>query len=97
MAMEKASESTGEAGSGLGMGLGMMMPAMFAESFRPQPGAGGGAGPVSQGFNCPDCGNSIPQGKAYDIGAHEIILENTSSVERKQFFGHNLDIRGTFQ
>jgi len=42
-------------------------------------------------------GTSIPQGKAYDIGAHEIILENTSSVERKQFFGHNLDIRGTLQ
>jgi hypothetical protein len=28
-------------------------------------------------------GNSIPQGKAYDIGAHEIISENTSSVEQK--------------
>ena len=28
-------------------------------------------------------GTSIPHGKAYDIGAHEIILENTSSVEQK--------------
>ncbi len=28
-------------------------------------------------------GTSIPQGKAYDIGAHEIILENTSSVKQK--------------
>jgi len=28
-------------------------------------------------------GNPIPQGKGFDIGAHEIILENTSSVERK--------------
>ncbi len=28
-------------------------------------------------------GNSILQGKAYDIGAHEIILENTSSVGQK--------------
>jgi len=28
-------------------------------------------------------GNPIPQGKGYDIGAHELILENTSSVERK--------------
>ncbi|MGD8499443.1 MAG: right-handed parallel beta-helix repeat-containing protein [Phycisphaerales bacterium] len=28
-------------------------------------------------------GNPIPQGKGYDIGAHEIILENTSGVERK--------------
>ena len=26
-------------------------------------------------------GNPIPQGKGYDIGAHEIILENTSSAE----------------
>jgi hypothetical protein len=28
-------------------------------------------------------GNPVPQGKGLDIGAHEIILENTSSVERK--------------
>jgi len=28
-------------------------------------------------------GNPIPQGEGFDIGAHEIILENTSSVERK--------------
>jgi len=27
-------------------------------------------------------GTSIPQGKAYDIGAHEIILENTSGTEQ---------------
>lgn len=38
MAMEKAAESQGEAGSGMGMGLGLMMPAMFAEAFKPQPG-----------------------------------------------------------
>jgi len=77
MAMEKASESTGEAGSGLGMGLGMMMPAMFAESFRPQPGAGGGAGPVTQGFNCPDCGNSIPQGSKFCplCGHQQLVLD----------------------
>jgi len=28
-------------------------------------------------------GNPIPSGKGFDIGAHEIVLENTSSVERK--------------
>jgi hypothetical protein len=28
-------------------------------------------------------GNPIPSGKGFDIGANEIILENTSSVERK--------------
>ena len=63
MAMEKASESQGDAGSGLGMGLGFMMPAMFAESFRPQTGhgTGTGAGTAPQQVNCPDCGNSIPR------------------------------------
>jgi hypothetical protein len=28
-------------------------------------------------------GNSIPQGKGCDVGAHEIVLENAPSVERK--------------
>jgi hypothetical protein len=28
-------------------------------------------------------GNHIPQGKGFDIGAHEIVLENTSSIQRK--------------
>ncbi len=28
-------------------------------------------------------GNPIPSGTGFDIGAHEIILENTSSIERK--------------
>ncbi len=59
MAMEKASETTGEAGAGMGMGLGMMMPAMFAESFRPQSPGGGAAGPAPQENKCPDCGNAI--------------------------------------
>lgn len=61
MAMEKAAETTGEAGAGMGMGMGLMMPAMFADAFRPQPGTGsGGAGPVPQETKCPDCGHSIP-------------------------------------
>ena len=60
MAMEKASESSGDAGSGLGMGLGFMMPAMFAESFRPPSGGtGGGADPSPQTINCPDCEAAI--------------------------------------
>ena len=57
MAMEKASEATGDAGSGMGMGLGLMMPAMFAESFKPQ----SGGGPVPNEIKCPDCGNLIPK------------------------------------
>jgi membrane protease subunit (stomatin/prohibitin family) len=59
MAMEKASESTGEAGSGLGMGMGFMIPAMFADMFRPK--GGGGAGPDSEDVNCPDCELPIPK------------------------------------
>ena len=67
MAMEKAAESPGDAGSGLGMGLGFMMPAMFAESFRPKsdggagPGTGGGASVQPQEINCPDCDHPIPK------------------------------------
>jgi membrane protease subunit (stomatin/prohibitin family) len=67
MAMEKAAESPGDAGSGLGMGLGFMMPAMFAESFRPRsdggsgPGTGGGPSVQPQEINCPDCDHPIPQ------------------------------------
>ena len=64
MAMEKASQNTGEAGGGLGMGLGFMMPAMFAESFRPHTGGnsgGGGSTPAAaRSANCPDCGNPVP-------------------------------------
>jgi len=61
MAMEKASESTGDAGTGLGMGLGFMMPAMFAETFRPQTKAGVGTSTAPQEVNCPDCKNPIPK------------------------------------
>ncbi len=57
MAMEKAAESSGDASAGMGMGLGFMMPAMFADMFRPQSGVAAGA--VSQETKCPDCGYTI--------------------------------------
>jgi len=61
MAMEKAAESQGEAGSGMGMGLGLMMPAMFAEAFKPQPGTAASRSPQErpQQVKCPDCGHPI--------------------------------------
>jgi len=59
MAMEKAAGSTGEAGSGMGMGLGLMMPAMFANAFKPQTSTGVGVSPTTQEVNCPDCGYAI--------------------------------------
>jgi len=63
MAMEKAAESSGDGGTGMGMGLGLMMPAMFAESLRPQPGTPptGPAGPPPQEAKCPDCNQAIPK------------------------------------
>jgi uncharacterized OB-fold protein len=57
MAMEKASQSTGEAGAGLGLGMGLMMPAMFGNLQAPaaQPAVGGQAG----GGQCPECRATI--------------------------------------
>ena len=68
MAMEKAAESTGEAGAGMGMGMGFMMPAMFAQAFQtrqsPSPGGGDGTGTgaadVPEDTTCPDCQKRIP-------------------------------------
>ena len=57
-AMEKAAESSGEAGAGMGMGLGFMLPAMFAgiigqgvQVSGPAPGVVAGG----QEMTCPDC------------------------------------------
>lgn len=79
MAMEKASETTGDAGTGLGMGLGFMMPAMFAESFRPQSGgSSGGGGPVpaaGQTPECPDCKNPVlPDSKFCPHCGHQLVV-----------------------
>jgi membrane protease subunit (stomatin/prohibitin family) len=54
MAMEKAAESTGEAGAGMGMGMGFMMPAMFADMFRPKADSGATPPPPEE-MKCPDC------------------------------------------
>ncbi|MDY6863901.1 MAG: SPFH domain-containing protein [Thermodesulfobacteriota bacterium] len=79
MAMEKAAESTGEAGSGMGMGMGLMMPAMFAESFRPRTGVapGTGAGPVIQEIKCPDCGHPISRDAKFcpHCGHQQLIFD----------------------
>ena len=59
MAMEKAAESTGEAGAGMGMGMGVMMPAMFSEAFRRQSGGVAAVEPARQQVKCPDCGGVV--------------------------------------
>lgn len=75
MAMEKAADSTGDAGSGLGMGLGFMMPAMFADSLKPS--GGGGTAPPPQEVKCPDCDNPIPKESRFcpHCGHQQVVFD----------------------
>ena len=57
MAIEKASENTGEAGSGLGLGLGMMMPSFLAA--RPQASEQTQANQEESAV-CPECQHQMP-------------------------------------
>jgi membrane protease subunit (stomatin/prohibitin family) len=77
MAMEKAAESQGEAGSGMGMGMGFMMPAMFADMFRPR---GGTAAPAVQELACPDCGHPVPQEAKFcpHCGHQQLVFDQCS-------------------
>ena len=59
MAMEKAAENQGEAGTGMGMGMGMMMPAMFAANFATPSSTVSEISKKSTAV-CPDCQNRIP-------------------------------------
>ena len=73
MAMEKAAESQGEAGAGMGMGLGFMMPAMFADAFRPGQGSAAGASPEE--VRCPDCKQPISKdAKFCPLCGHQQIV-----------------------
>ncbi len=57
-AMEKAAQSSGEAGAGMGMGMGMMLPAMFSGMIRPE---GGQTNDKAVGDEtCPGCKHTIP-------------------------------------
>lgn len=61
MALEKASESHGEAGAGLGLGVGLMAPAMLAGVLKTEsvPAAD------KASFQCPACQQAIPQGARF--------------------------------
>ena len=79
MAMEKAAESQGEAGAGVGMGMGLMMPAMFANSFRPQSGSAAGTPHVE--VHCPDCKQPISKDAKFchHCGHQQIIFDQCAN------------------
>ena len=79
MAIEKASEATGESASGMGMGLSFMIPAMFAEVLKP--GQQNPKEQVQQVSKCPDCGNSIPNESRFCplCGHHQIVFSQCSN------------------
>lgn len=72
MAIEKAAESTGEAGSGMGMGMGLIMPGMLAGAFKtgnmPDTSA-------SKEIKCPDCGNAILRESRFcPLCGHQLLV-----------------------
>ena len=75
MAMEKASENQGEAGAGLGMGMGFMMPAMFAETLRPQTGS------PRPDAACPDCGQPVSPNVQFcpHCGHQQIVFDQCAN------------------
>ncbi len=84
MAMEKAAESTGDAGSGIGMGLGLMVPAMFSQSFNNPPAGGavigkgpGSPEPPAKEIECSDCGNLVPENSRFcPLCGHQQLILN---------------------
>jgi membrane protease subunit (stomatin/prohibitin family) len=73
MAMENASLNQGETGAAMGMGMGFMMPAMFADAFRP-PGTAPAAA-IAESVRCPDCGQAITREAKFCPGCgHQILV-----------------------
>lgn len=79
MAMEKAAESTGDAGTGMGMGMGFMMPAMFADMFRSKQSSSGSAS--AQEMKCPDCGHPVSKDVKFcpHCGHQQLVFDQCTS------------------
>jgi membrane protease subunit (stomatin/prohibitin family) len=68
MAVEKASETQGAAGTGMGMGLGFMMPPMFADFLKKSQQS-------PEQFTCPDCKQSVPpEAKFCSSCGHQLLV-----------------------
>ncbi|NPU86028.1 MAG: SPFH domain-containing protein [Syntrophaceae bacterium] len=73
MALESAAANQSEAGSALGMGMGFMMPAMFADAFRP--GGTAGAAAADTALSCPGCSQPVPKGAKFcSFCGHPLLL-----------------------
>lgn len=75
MAMEKTSESRGEAGGAMGMGVGFMMPAMLANLLGDARDASG-----QKIFKCPECQHSVPKQAVFcPYCGHHLLIFNKCS------------------
>jgi len=74
MAVEKAAESEGTAGSGIGMGMGMMMPALFGRYFGDSRARADTNGETAR---CPECGHTIPVDARFcpSCGHQQMVFE----------------------
>jgi len=89
MAMEKASETRGEAGGGMGMGLGLMIPAMFAESLKQ---VGAETERRTSTIECPDCRQEIPGDSRFcPYCGHQILV-----LQKCPACGKNLPAQARF-
>ena len=79
MAMEKASDAEGGAGSVMGVGMGLMMPAMFAQYFaQAKPASQQADG--QQAFSCHECKHFIPADAKFcpSCGHQQLVFEQCS-------------------
>lgn len=71
MALEKASQSTGEAGAGMGMGLGFMMPALFADQLKKS------SADSKDFLSCPECKNPVSEEVRFCPSCgHQVVVFN---------------------
>ncbi len=71
LAIEKAAQAQGEAGSAMGMGLGFMMPAMFGNVFNPQRQQT----KPHKTAPCPECGIAVPSDSKFcPQCGHQILV-----------------------